>query len=310
MNGIVKQFVFEQDEPLRLDKFLAEKVAGFSRSQLQSIVEAGKVWVDGEIVLKPAFKLEQGQNIRVELPEAEEETLLAENIPLEVIYQDEHVVVINKPAGMIVHPGAGHHTGTVVNAALYRWPEMRQVGDPERPGVVHRLDKETSGILILARTQEAYTWLVRQFKSRRTEKTYLALVDGHPPTPSGRIEAPVGRAPQHRQRMAALYAGEGRKAVTEYRSIQSFREHELLEVHPITGRTHQIRVHLAFIGCPVTGDRVYGHRKPTLPLDRFFLHAESIKITLPGEKTPTEFRAKLPAELQNILTELSQIEAL
>jgi len=195
--------------------------------------------------------------------------------------------------------------GTVVNAAIYRWPEMRQVGDPERPGVVHRLDKETSGVLILARTQEAYTWLVRQFKSRRTEKTYLALVDGHPPTPSGRIEAPVGRAPQHRQRMAALYAGEGRKAVTEYRSIQTFREHELLEVHPITGRTHQIRVHLAFIGCPVTGDRVYGHRKPTLPLERFFLHAERIKITLPGEKTPTEFRAKLPIELQNILTELS-----
>jgi len=165
MNGIVKQFVFEQDEPLRLDKFLAEKVAGFSRSQLQSIVEAGKVWVDGEIVLKPAFKLEQGQNIRVELPEAEEETLLAENIPLEVIYQDEHIVVINKPAGMIVHPGAGHHTGTVVNAVLYRWPEMRQVGDPERPGVVHRLDKETSGVLILTRTQETYTWLVRKFKS-------------------------------------------------------------------------------------------------------------------------------------------------
>jgi len=305
MNGIVKQFLFEQDEPLRLDKFLKEKVAGFSRSQLQSLIEAGKVQVDDEKVLKPAFKLEQGQNVRVELPEPEQELLQAENIPLEVIYEDEHVVVINKPAGMIVHPGAGHKTGTVVNAALYRWPEMRQVGDPERPGVVHRLDKETSGVLILARTQEAYTWLVRQFKSRRTEKTYLALVDGHPPTPSGRIEAPVGRAPRHRQRMAALYAGEGRKAVTEYRSIQSFREHELLEVHPITGRTHQIRVHLAFIGCPIAGDQVYGHRKSTLPLGRFFLHAESIKITLPGEKTPTEFRAKLPIELQNILTELS-----
>jgi 23S rRNA pseudouridine1911/1915/1917 synthase len=308
MNSIVKQFSFEQDEPLRLDKFLKEKVAGFSRSQLQSLIEAGKVWVDDETVLKPAFKLEQGQNVRVELPEPEQELLQAENIPLEVIYQDEHVVVINKPAGMIVHPGAGHQTGTVVNAALYRWPEMRQVGDPQRPGVVHRLDKETSGVLILARTQEAYTWLIRQFKSRRTEKTYLALVDGHPPTPIGRIEAPVGRNPQHRQRMAALYAGEGRKAVTEYRSIQSFRDHELLEVRPVTGRTHQIRVHLAFLGCPVTGDRVYGHRKPTLPLDRFFLHAASIKITLPGEKTPTEFQAKLPQDLQKVLSDLSLME--
>ena len=232
MNGIVKQFLFEQDEPLRLDKFLKEKVAGFSRSQLQSLIEAGKVWVDDEQVLKPAFKLEQGQNVRVELPEPEQELLQAENIPLEVIYEDEHVVVINKPAGMIVHPGAGHKTGTVVNAALYRWPEMRQVGDPERPGVVHRLDKETSGVLILARTQQAYTWLVRQFKSRRTEKTYLALVDGHPPTPSGRIEAPVGRAPQHRQRMAALYAGEGRKAVTEYRSIKASTSMSCLKCTP------------------------------------------------------------------------------
>ena len=129
MNSIVKQFLFEQDEPLRLDKKKKKKVAGFSRSQLQSLIEAGKVWVDGEAVLKPAFKLEQGQNVRVELPEPEQELFQAENIPLEVIYEDEHVVVINKPAGMIVHPGAGHKTSTVVNAALYCWPEMRQVGD-------------------------------------------------------------------------------------------------------------------------------------------------------------------------------------
>lgn len=308
MKYVVKQFDFEQNEPLRLDKFLAEQVTGFSRSQLQSLIEAGKVFVDGELVLKPAFKLERGQSVRIELPEVEEEPLLAENIPLDVIYQDENVVVINKPAGMIVHPGAGHRTGTLVNAALYRWPEIRQVGDPQRPGVVHRLDKETSGILILARNPDAYTWLVRQFKSRRTEKTYLALVDGHPPTPSGRIEAPLGRDPKHRQRMAALYAGEGRKAITEYRSIQSFREHELLEVHPVTGRTHQIRVHLAYLGCPVVGDRVYGHHKPSLPLNRFFLHAARLNIVLPGDKNPTEFQAKLPEELQNILNELSQME--
>ena len=310
MKAAPQQFVFEQTEPLRLDKYLAEKVTGFSRAQLQNLIEEGKVWVDGDLVLKPAFKLTPGQIVRIDLPEAGAEPLIAENIPLDVIYQDAGTVVINKPAGMVVHPGAGQHSGTVVNAALYRWPEMRQVGDPDRPGVVHRLDKETSGVLILARTQEAYTWLVRQFKSRRTEKTYLALVDGHPPTPTGRIEAPLGRDPKHRQRMAALYEGQGRKAVTEYRSLQSFRDHELLEVHPVTGRTHQIRVHLAYLGCPVVGDRVYGHRKPSLPLDRFFLHAARIRITLPGEKTPTEFQAKLPNELQDILTELSQVEAL
>ncbi|HOG77141.1 MAG TPA: RluA family pseudouridine synthase, partial [Anaerolineaceae bacterium] len=175
-------------------------------------------------------------------------------------------------------------------------------------GVVHRLDKETSGVLVLARNQSAYDWLVRQFKSRKTEKYYLALVDGQPPTPSGRIEAAVGRDPKFRQRMAIVYEGKGRKAVSEYHTVQSFHDHTLLEVHPLTGRTHQIRVHLAYLGCPVVGDRVYGRRKSSLALGRFFLHAAKLRIILPGEKNATEFLAVLPDDLKSVLDNLSSQE--
>ncbi len=308
MKALPKELRFQQTEPERLDKYLAENLPELSRSQFQELIANGKVRVDSQVCFKPALKLAIGQLVSVELPAEIEQGLVAENLPLDVIYQDENTIVINKPAGLIVHPGAGHMTGTIVNAALYRWPELRHVGEPERPGVVHRLDKETSGVLVLARTQSAYEWFVRQFKSRKTEKYYLALVDGHPPTPTGRIEAAVGRDAKFRQKMAVVYEGKGRKAVTEYHTRQNFRDHDLLEVHPFTGRTHQIRVHLAYIGCPVVGDRVYGRRKASWPLERFFLHAAKLSIILPGEKTPTEFQAVLPEELKNVLDQLSTQE--
>ncbi|HNW95063.1 MAG TPA: RluA family pseudouridine synthase [Anaerolineaceae bacterium] len=308
MNAQTKELRFEQSEPERLDKFLAEVLPEHSRSQFQELIASGKVWVDGQVCLKPALKLSAGQMVSVELLAPQAQGIPAENLPLDVIYIDENTIVINKPAGLIVHPGAGHSTGTVVNAALYRWPEIRQVGEPERPGVVHRLDKETSGVLVLARTQSAYAWLVRQFKSRKTEKYYLALVDGHPPTPNGRIEAAVGRDAKFRQKMAVVYEGKGRKAVSEYFTKQSFRDHTLLEVRPFTGRTHQIRVHLAYLGCPVVGDRVYGRRKASFPLERFFLHAAKLRIILPGEKDLTEFQAALPDDLKEVLNTLSAME--
>ena len=308
MKSTVTLLRYEKAEPARLDKFLAESLPAYSRSLLQELIAAGKVLVDGGVCLKAALKLAAGQNVSVELPAQEENGILAENLPLDIIYQDANTIVINKPAGIIVHPGAGHPTGTLVNAALFRWPELREVGEAQRPGVVHRLDKETSGVLVLARTQSAYEWLVRQFKSRKTEKYYLALTDGHPPTPTGRIEAAVGRDPKFRQRMAVVYEGKGRKAVSEYHTVQNFRNHALLEVRPLTGRTHQIRVHLAYLGCPVVGDRVYGHRKASLPLGRFFLHAARLRIILPGEKTATEFQAVLPEDLTLALNTLSSQE--
>jgi len=216
------------------------------------------------------------------------------------------VIVVNKPAGMVVHPGAGTMKDTLVNAILHRWPEIAQVGEAGRPGIVHRLDKDTSGVLILARNQAAYTWLVRQFKSRKTQKTYLALVDGEAPTPSGRIETSIGRDEKNRKRMAVAYGDKGKPAVTEYHTMERFQGHTLLEVTPLTGRTHQIRVHLAFIGCPVTGDRIYGRRKKTLDIPRFFLHAYKLRIKLPGESETTEFTAPLAADLKAILTTLER----
>lgn len=303
------EFTVSAENSGRLDKFLSTQIADFSRARLQALIGAGKVWVDGNQAEKPALRLEHGQRVRVEIPDEAPVQLLEENISLDLIYQDQNVIVLNKPAGMIVHPGAGHAAGTLVNAALARWPELRQVGEAGRPGVVHRLDKETSGVLVLARTQPAYLWLVHQFKSRRTKKTYLALVDGMPPTPAGRIEAAVGRDERHRQKMAVAYAGQGRKAVTEYLTVESFKNHTLLEVRPLTGRTHQIRVHLAYLGCPVTGDRVYGRRKPTIALERFFLHAYKLSIILPDEKEPTEFVAPLPEDLKQKLNLLRQGQA-
>jgi 23S rRNA pseudouridine1911/1915/1917 synthase len=170
--------------------------------------------------------------------------------------------------------------------------------------VVHRLDKDTSGLILLAKNERAHHWLVDQFRLRKVRKTYLALVDGKPPTPKGRIEAPIGRDPSNRQRMAVVGTDKGREAVSEYFTRENFLHHTLLDVHPLTGRTHQIRVHMAFLGCPVAGDSVYGPRKPSLPLDRQFLHAWRLSLVLPGEDQEQEFVAPLPVELESVLTEL------
>ncbi|MEA4811931.1 MAG: RluA family pseudouridine synthase [Anaerolineaceae bacterium] len=299
----VQEFLFNAESPLRLDRFLADSLEGFSRGQVQALIAEGKVAVNGLPRTKEALRLNDGDSIRVEIPQVAEQGLLEEKIPLDILYEDESVLVLNKPSGMVVHPGAGNAAGTLVNAALAHFPALKMVGEPERPGVVHRLDKETSGVIVLAKTDSAYTHLVRQFKSRRTEKTYLALVDGIPATPTGRIEANIQRDERYRQKMAVAYEGKGRRAVSEYRTLRSFSEHTLLEVKPLTGRTHQIRVHLAYLGVPVAGDRVYGRRKSSIPGGRFFLHAHQLKIELP-DGTLKEFTAPLPAELELILKQL------
>jgi len=211
---------------------------------------------------------------------------------------------VNKPAGMVVHPAVGHRAGTLVHAALAHAPEMEGIGGEQRPGVVHRLDKNTSGLILLAKNDSMHRWLQDQFRLRKIQKVYLALVDGHPPTPSGRIEAPIGRSLKERKRMAVVTPEKGRSAVSEYHTLESFAAHTLLEVHPITGRTHQIRLHLAFLGCPVVGDTVYGRRHATLPLERHFLHALRITVRLPGAKHPSTFEAPLPPELTQILNQL------
>jgi 23S rRNA pseudouridine1911/1915/1917 synthase len=191
-----------------------------------------------------------------------------------------------------------------VQAALGHAPEMEGVGGEQRPGVVHRLDKDTSGLILLAKNDYAHRWLQEQFRSRQAKKTYLALVDGRPPTSVGRIEASIGRDPRQRKRMAVVPPGKGRPAFSEYRTLESFAEHTLLEVNPETGRTHQIRLHLALIGCPVAGDRIYGRRHASIALDRHFLHAARLTIRLPRQEKPSSFEAPLAPELLRTLEAL------
>lgn len=304
MSERVEDFQFAGDLPERLDKFLAACLPEFSRARLQGLIDAGYVDVDGRPAKKGGVKLEGGEQIRLRIPPAQPAGIIAEQIPLDVIFENDDLLVVDKPAGMVVHPAAGHSSGTLVNAVLGYDPEIEGIGGEERPGVVHRLDKETSGLIVIAKNERAQRWLVDQFKERRVEKTYLALVDGKPPTPTGRVEAPVGRDPHDRKKMAIVRLEKGRAAISEYQTLESFPHHTLLEFHPHTGRTHQIRVHCAFLGCPVAGDTVYGQRKPSLELERHFLHAWRLKITLPGGESPSAFEAPIPRELLAVLEAL------
>jgi len=297
-------FSVEQDETQRLDKFLVNCLPEFSRARLQGLIRAGLVSVDGSPANKSGQALNKGSRVQVHIPAPQPSELTPEAIPLDIVFEDQNVIVVNKPAGMVVHPAVGHATGTLVHAALAHAPEMEGISGEKRPGVVHRLDKDTSGLILLAKNDAALHGLQEQFRSRKVAKVYLALVDGKPPTPTGRIEAPVGRNPAERRQMAVVQPDKGREAISEYSTRQSFAQHTLLEVHPLTGRTHQIRLHLRFIGCPVAGDTIYGRKKTSLPLNRHFLHAWRLTIHLPGENQARTFEAPLPGELVHILKQL------
>jgi len=297
-------FEFPKEKEERLDHFLVERLPEFSRSRLQGLIKEGYVQINGLPAKKAGQKLELGMQVEVYIPPPAPTELVGEDIPLDIIFENDDLLVVNKPAGMVVHPAAGHDTGTLVHAVLGYEPEIEGIGGEERPGVVHRLDKETSGLILLAKNDRAHRWLQDQFRLRKVEKTYLALVDGAPPTPSGRVEAPIGRDPSHRKKMAIMPPGKGREAISEYVTLESFKEHTLLEFHPHTGRTHQIRLHCMFLGCPIVGDKVYGNRKQSIEVDRHFLHAAKLKIVLPGDENAQIFEAPLPEELQKILDSL------
>lgn len=301
---IVHTLLVESEMPQRLDKFLATQLPQHSRARLQGLIRSGQVLVNGKPAAKSGQLLGAGARIELRVPPAEATDLVPENIKLDVVFENEDVIVVNKPAGMVVHPAAGHASGTLVHAALGHAPEIEGVGGELRPGVVHRLDKDTSGLIILAKNERAQRDLQEQFQNREIDKSYIALVDGRPATPNGRIDAPIGRDPRERKRMAVVRAAKGRAAVSEYRILERFDQHTLLEVNPHTGRTHQIRVHLAFIGCSVVGDRVYGRRNPSLPIERQFLHAARLGLRLPGETKMRHFEAPLPADLQQVLDNL------
>jgi 23S rRNA pseudouridine1911/1915/1917 synthase len=305
VNDRLVHYTYEQDETQRLDKFLVTMLPEYSRSRLQSFIKNGCVDVDGSTITKSGYMVEKEAEIEIRIPPSQPSILIPEEIPLKITFENEDLIVVNKPAGMVVHPSAGHQSGTLVHAALAHSDEIEGVGGVQRPGIVHRLDKDTSGLILLAKNDRAHQWLQEEFRSRRVEKTYLALVDGAPPTKRGRVEAAIGRDPVDRKRMAVVPPDKGRFAVSEYATETRYQQHTLLEVHPVTGRTHQIRLHMAFLGCPIVGDRIYGRRRPSLEIDRQFLHAARLSIRLPGESQPVEFEAPLPADLASVLEALN-----
>lgn len=304
MTERVLVFQYDQEDSQRLDHFLVVQMPEYSRSFLQNLIREGAVDVDGITAAKTGLKLEDQHEIEVRVPPVRSTDLIPEEIPLDVVFEDDDLIVVNKAAGMVVHPSAGHEAGTLVHAVLAHAPDIEGVGGERRPGLVHRLDKNTSGLIVLAKNDAAHRFLQKQFKDRSVEKYYLALVDGHPPTPTGRVEAPIGRDTRQRQRMAVRPENRGRIAVSEYKTLEKFSQHTLLQVRIFTGRTHQIRVHMAFIECPVAGDTVYGHRNSTIPIKRQFLHAARLGITLPGSHEQRFFEAPLPRELEETLSSM------
>jgi 23S rRNA pseudouridine1911/1915/1917 synthase len=288
----------------RIDKLLVVRVPERSRSVLQQMIEDGLVTVNSRPV-KPNYRTRVGDAIYARIPPEEHAgEPQAEAIPLDVVYEDEYLLVIDKPAGMVVHPAMGHQGGTLVNALLSRMPDIADEDQPDRPGIVHRLDMETSGLIMVAKTAAVRATLQAQFKGREVHKTYLALVEGQVAASHGVINAALGRDPRQRKRIAVT--ADGREATTEYHVLERFEHHSYLEVQPQTGRTHQIRVHLAYIGYPVVGDTVYGFRKQRIKLSRHFLHAARLAFQHPITGDTLELSAPLPVELQVVLDELKK----
>jgi len=284
---------------VRLDRFVGEKCPGLSRTHAQKLIAADFVTVNGHPA-KSSLKLEVGDRVAVTVPPEPPVSLTPEDIPLDIVYEDADLLVVDKPAGLAVHPSPGHPSHTLANAVLNYLPGLADNGDSLRPGIVHRLDKDTSGLLVVARNRVAQANLSEQFKSRAVSKSYLVLVKGKLTPESGVIEADIGRDPRNRQRMAVV--SRGREARTEYRVVRYVGDCSLLEIKPETGRTHQIRVHLAAIGFPVMGDDAYGVRSPHLP--RQFLHAARLGFKLPSSGEYVEFESPLPEDLERALREV------
>lgn len=285
---------------MRLDRFLAGLCPDFSRSRLQDFIRDGHATVN-RTASKPSLPLHEGDSVELNIPlETFPSPLSAQEMPLGILFEDAHLLVLDKPAGLVVHPGAGNHEGTLANGLLHHCAGIEVVGGTERPGIVHRLDKETSGCLVVAKTESAHRLLADEFASRGVGKTYLALVDGTPRMPHGTIEAAIGRHPIHRQKMAVVERG--RDALTRYRVLAAREGKALVQCQPKTGRTHQIRVHLKHLGHPVAGDPAYGRRGN---FGRHMLHAWKLEFTHPATGERVSFTAPLPADFPEWACEAS-----
>jgi 23S rRNA pseudouridine1911/1915/1917 synthase len=295
----VYSFVVD-NQGVRLDKYVCEKLADYSRTYIQRLIADGHITVNDHTA-KAGLRLDIGDRLKVTIPPAPPSPLTPEAMPLDIIYEDDDLLVIDKPAGLTVHPAPGHSSHTLVNAIIARFPRLAEIGDSLRPGIVHRLDKDTSGVMVVAKNSVAQASLVGQFRARSVVKAYLVLVKGHLSPENGVIEAPVGRHPADRKRMAVVKSG--RPARTEYRVVKYLDGYTLLEVRPETGRTHQIRVHFAAINYPVVGDKVYGVKSPYL--SRQVLHASRLGFALPATGKYVEFKSELPPDLAQALEDIA-----
>ena len=312
----------KEKEGTRLDIFLSSQNLDLTRSRIQKLIEAGKILVNGSPA-KASHKVRSGEKITIEIPPLQESKILAENIPLEIIYEDNDLLVVNKPAGMVVHPAAGNYSGTLVNALLYHCKNLSGIGGVLRPGIVHRLDKGTSGLLVVAKNDLAHVKLSEQLKDKTLYREYVAIICGNLPKKIGSIQAPIGRSLKDRKRMAVTKV-KSREAWTEFKVLKSFGLADLLQLKLKTGRTHQIRVHLAYLGHPVLGDPEYGGRakwvsslsankKKTAQeilslIDRQALHAFKIGFIHPKTNQYREFESRIPLDISRAIDFLEAYE--
>jgi len=294
----------EEDSAGRLDNYISNIIVDKSRTYINKLIKDKLVLVNGKIA-KPSYIVKLGDLIQINLPKEKSIELMAENIPLDIVFEDEDILIVNKPKGILVHPTGKDMKGTLANGLLYYNKSIANVGEALRPGIVHRLDRDTSGILIIAKNQKSYNELIKQFKAREVKREYIALVHGQLSIKEATINAPIGRDPSNRTKMTVIYEN-SKEAITDYRVLEEFRNYSLLELSLQTGRTHQIRVHMAHLGHPVVGDRVYSNKSDEFNLNSQLLHAKKIGFLHPRSKNYLEFEANLPKDFARIVNILEK----
>ncbi|PSB21128.1 RluA family pseudouridine synthase [Phormidesmis priestleyi ULC007] len=297
-----------EETPDRLDRYLADRVTDLSRSRLQKLIEQGHVQVNGEVCTSKKLEVKLGDRIQIDIPAAQPLELQAENIPLDILYEDDSLLILNKPAGLVVHPSAGHEAGTMVNALLAHCPTLPGINGVQRPGIVHRLDKDTTGAIAVAKTEQAFHHLQEQFRTKTARRDYLAIVYGAPPQEKGTIDQPIGRHPVERQKMAVVPEEKGRRAITHWHVKERLGNFTLMEFELETGRTHQIRVHSAFMGHPIVGDQVYGsgRKSVNVNLPGQALHAWRLRLRHPLTEEWVVAIAPLPSTFKKLLEVLKR----
>lgn len=300
-------FIIEpEDSGERIDAFLGRAIDNVSRSYIQKLIKEGRVAVDGQVTTKKNVRLEEDMELSVEVPEPELLKVEPEDIPIEIVYEDESLMIVNKPQGMVVHPAPGNYSGTLVNALMFHANHLSSINGVIRPGIVHRIDKDTSGILMIAKNNKAHNSLAAQLKEKTTKRVYFAIVHGRMSQESGTVEAPIARHPKDRLRMAVVQGG--KPAVTHFKVIKAYSQYTVVELRLETGRTHQIRVHMAHIGHPLLGDPVYGKKNPKIKHDGQLLHAKMLGFVHPETEEYMEFDSELPEYFQAIINKIESVE--